>query len=574
MADKLKPHPIPTLATDPAADMWLGVEADVAKPVIDTSALDVVSQHPFMAKGAAWFERIRRAFKGDGIMPPSVMLALRTPDQVGIGDAWTFNYSLSSPALLGPGYDGPSWDPWREFLNIVDGHGAWRDEAFCRRCLGFSDDQLIPKVRPDEIWMVVGRRGGKSAIAAGMALTLAQARWPGRPGENTRILVQAARVDRAQQIFGYVIGMLSNPGMFPGMEGMLAEVAKKLSVKLTSETVIEVGSANEASARGPSLAAAICDEIALWAQVSGQYARGQAALKDQLVLGAIRPALALTGGPLIALSSPRLRRGAMWNAYQQHFGRSWEHDTGRRVMVWQASSLDMHPGNDRLKREVEQAYEDDPIEAAIEYGANFAGEPNMAIPRETVEAAVEAGVTVRPPVDGVKYWAFIDASMGGGPDSAAFGIAHAEGQHVILDVLLTSDPPFQVPVIIKHWWEIAQMYRCARVSGDQYMFAPGAKWIRFLQDAGFSLDNSPRNTSGNYYDLIIMLLADRVRLLDSARLVDELAGLESHVTSRSRHPVITHRLGAHDDSAAAAAGALCHAGLSAGAPLTVGRTSL
>ena len=565
---------------DPIADLWLkstipDAPIESSGPVSDLVGLE---QHPFWMEAKSQFKTVFDALDDSGkllpdkILPSTTMRTLCDSRHLGIGNAWTFNYSLSSRSLLGGGYEGSSWDRWREFLSVVDGNGAWKDPAFCRKCLGLKDSDPIPTTRPDEIWMVVGRRGGKTAVAAGMALTLALARWESRPGEKVRVLLQGAVTDRTKGILDYISGMLNDPVRFPGLSDQIL-IQRKDSIELVSGTVVEVQASNEQSARGMSYAAAICDEVSQWAQSSGQYARGQVALRDESVIGAIRPALALTGGPLIALSTPYLRRGEMWNTYKRHFGRPWDKTDGRRIMVWQASSLDMHPGSDSLERTVNEAYDTDKIKADIEYGAQFAAELNEAVSRTVVEGAVEAGCVRRPHNSKFRYVAFLDAAEGAaGGDSAAFAVAHVEGSMTVLDLIEFSDPPFNPAGVISRWRDLARTYDCAWVYSDQFIMSAHTGWLRLLQEVEFKFLKAPRNTSGNFYDLILLLQAGRVKLLDNFRLVNELAGLERHEISSRGYPVIQHRPGEHDDVATAAAGALNVAAIQVGASIKVGRT--
>jgi hypothetical protein len=53
----------------------------------------------------------------------------------------------------------------------------------------------------------------------------------------------------------------------------------------------------------------------------------------------VRPSLATTGGPLIAISSPYSRRGEVWEAYRRHYGP----DGDARVLVAQGASRDFNP---------------------------------------------------------------------------------------------------------------------------------------------------------------------------------------------------------------------------------------
>ena len=65
--------------------------------------------------------------------------------------------------------------------------------------------------------------------------------------------------------------------------------------------------------RGQTCVAVIADEAAFWHS-------DESSNPDVEILNAVRPSLRTTGGPLIVISSPYARRGAVWEAFQRHFG--------------------------------------------------------------------------------------------------------------------------------------------------------------------------------------------------------------------------------------------------------------
>jgi hypothetical protein len=75
---------------------------------------------------------------------------------------------------------------------------------------------------------------------------------------------------------------------------------------------------------------------------------------------------------------------------------------------------------------LDQAYEDDPIAAAAEYGAQFRSDVEAFIAREIVEQCMESGVHERPYQRGVTYTAFVDCAGGSGTDSFTLAIGHRE----------------------------------------------------------------------------------------------------------------------------------------------------
>src|SRR5262249_36529845 len=103
---------------------------------------------------------------------------------------------------------------------------------------------------------------------------------------------------------------------------------------------------------------------------------------------------------------------------------------------------------------------------------------------------------------------------------------------------------------------LLKSYRVHRVTGDRY----AGEWPRErLRMHGIEYETSDRPKSDLYRDLLPLLNSGRCELLDNARLIAQLVGLERR-TARSGRDSIDHAPGAHDDLANAAAGALVCAG--------------
>jgi hypothetical protein len=88
---------------------------------------------------------------------------------------------------------------------------------------------------------------------------------------------------------------------------------------------------------------------------------------------------------------------------------------------------------------LDRAMEADPEAASAEYGAEFRGGLAVFVARDVIEAAVTAGVTVRAPLEGARYYAFVDPS-GGSSDSMTLAIAHRQGDRIVLDLIAERKP--------------------------------------------------------------------------------------------------------------------------------------
>jgi hypothetical protein len=174
------------------------------------------------------------------------------------------------------------------------------------------------------------------------------------------------------------------------------------------------------------------------------------------------------------------------------------------------------------------------------------------ISRDLLEAAVDVGVLVRPPVEGTKYHAFTDASGGVG-DSFTLGVAHrgSDGS-IVLDLLFEKRAPFNPYEVTTEIVALLKPYHCTQVVGDSY----GAKWVsEAFVKAGVTYRKSDLDRSAVYLNALPLFTSGRARLIDSPRLISPLAALERRTFPTGRDRVDHGRAG-RDDACNAAAGSL------------------
>ena len=156
-----------------------------------------------------------------------------------------------------------------------------------------------------------------------------------------------------------------------------------------------------------------------------------------------------------------------------------------------------------------------------------------------------------PSVSDLRYFAFCDPS-GGSQDSMTLAIAHHENGRALLDLVLERRPPFSPKAVVKEFVATLKQYSISSVTGDRY----GGEWPRErFREHGISYEPSEKTKSEIYGEVLPSLNSGKVELLDNARLLSQLRGLERR-TSRSGRDTIDHSPGGHDDVANAAAGAL------------------
>ena len=181
----------------------------------------------------------------------------------------------------------------------------------------------------------------------------------------------------------------------------------------------------------------------------------------------------------------------------------------------------MHPTLD--KRIVDEAYESDPEAARAEYGAEFRDDLADFVTREAIDAVTAWGRSELPPEPGIVYSAFCDPS-GGVRDAMTLGVAHlSRGGTCVLDAALEVRPPFHPDAAIEACVALLRRYGVAKITGDKY----AGEWPRArFSEHGVEFEQSARPKSDLYGDLLPLINAGRIELLDLPRLSAQLCGLE------------------------------------------------
>ncbi|WP_376092805.1 hypothetical protein ACE7GA_24350 [Roseomonas sp. CCTCC AB2023176] len=458
----------------------------------------------------------------------------------------TIREAMDGP--FGDHFPGETWDAWRAFLSALCGLPMSEAEAtLYRHHTGRTEPPTVPF---REATLICGRRGGKSRVLGLIATFLGthvDVTPYLAPGEVATVAVIAADRRQARVIFRYVTGALA---AVPELSAMVDSTTAD-TITLTNRVVIEIATASWRVTRGYSFLAVLGDEVAFWRDDASANPADE-------ILRAVRPGLAtIPGSMLLKASSPYGKRGVLWTDFRRHFGKD-----GARVLVWRGATLEMNPGlNPAI---VAEAYEDDPVSAAAEYGAEFRDDLADFVSRDVVDACTVTGRRELPPVSGVRYVAFVDPS-GGSSDSMTLAIAHDEKGRPILDAVRESHAPFAPDAVVQDFAALLKTYRVTKVTGDRY----AGEWPRErFRVHGITYECSEKPKSDLYRDFLPLLNAQRAELLDLARLSSQLCGLERR-TSRGGRDSIDHAPGAHDDVANAVAGALLLAMPSAVSPAFV-----
>jgi hypothetical protein len=273
------------------------------------------------------------------------------------------------------------------------------------------------------------------------------------PGERPVVLCLSPTAKQSGVVLGYVVGIIeSSPTLTRLIVGKTAE-----SISLSNGIDIEVRPASFRGVRGVTTIAVVADEAAFW------YTEDSASTNpDSAILDAVRPSLATTGGMLAVISSPYGKRGAVYEAFDRHFGAKGD----KLVLVAKGASRDFNPS--LPQKIVDRAYEKDPIAASAEYGGEFRSDLERFISLEAVQACVMPGVLEIAPQRGRTFTFFCDPS-GGSSDSMTLAGAYRDYEGgAILACLRERRPPFSPAAVVAEFVQVLRQYGCTEVIGDAY----------------------------------------------------------------------------------------------------------
>lgn len=443
--------------------------------------------------------------------------------------------ALRDPALFGsaPTFrDLATWRPWLAFLATFHGLPlSAADFALFARHTGRKSPRAGGY---HEAAVVVGRQSGKTQIAALVGTyEAAAAVMAGARGVVVPLVAQDLR-GAQRSLFGYVRELIAASPLLS--REVTRETATEL--ELAGRVTIATYPSRPAAVRGVRAPCAVADELAFFVTTDGRPT-------DVEMLRALRPTLATTGGRLLILSSPYAQAGALYELHRRHHGRE-----DSDVLVWQATAPAMNPTLSadylaRMEAEDPEAYRSEVL------GEFRAGVATFLDP-DALAACVESDVRERAPAAGAIYSGFVDAASGSGKDAFTLAIAHRDGERAVLDLVRAWRPPFNPSGVIAEASDVLKSYRCSTVSGDRY--APGFVDEGFRK-SGITYRPAEQNRSELYLELLPLVNAGAVSVLDRDELLRELRGLERRRGAAGRDKV-DHRPGSHDDLANAAAGAL------------------
>ena len=431
--------------------------------------------------------------------------------------------------------DPETWQTWIVCLKAIFGLPMTKKELKTFR--KFTGRKKRPDQQFKEIFLAIGRRGGKSFISALIAVFLAVFKdWRSQlsRGEIGYIVLIASDRKQASVLMNYIKAFLK----LPVFKGMIKNETRE-EIECTNGITIAVMTCSYRSIRGFSIVASICDEISFW--------RDFGANPDHEILNAIRPAMAnISGSMLICISTTYARSGILWEQFQR-FGRE-----DPDVLMWCAGTQDMNP--EFKKSVIKRALKEDFASARSEYFSDFRADLETFLSVESIDACVIPN-RLELPKEKTRfdYIAFCDPSSGR-HDAMSLSICHREKNDVIIqDLIRWKNPPFDPQNVVKEFAEILESYACGKVIGDRY--AVGFVVAEF-QKRRITYQPSELSKSEIYLEFLPLIMTKRVELCDTKEQTIEFRSLERR-TGANRDSV-DHPKFASDDIANACAGAVVH----------------
>jgi hypothetical protein len=447
--------------------------------------------------------------------------------------------AIDEPGLFRPLFpDIKSWFGWRVFLKSVFAL-PMKDAEFdmYKTHTGRTEP---PMKRAEEVFAIIGRRGGKSFIVSLIAcyMVLFENFWLDGLAIGERAVFPIIATDRVQAkiIFNYIQGILNSNPLFK--QKIIKE--STFEIELKNYVSIEIKTASFRGIRGAKYIGGALDELAFWRDVK-TYANPA----SEIIKG-IRPAI-VEGGILFGISSAFNRIGVLYDEFSEHYGKD-KNDT----LIWKADTLSMNPTYS--KKRIDKALRKDVSHARAEYFSIWREDLSSLLSAHAIDNAIILGRQELPPTDRIRCYAFIDPS-GGRHDSFTLAIGHySQNGKIVIDLLRERKPPFKPSEVVSEFKTLTEYYGSHEVVSDKY----GAEWVKeVFSKEGISLVYSDLTASELYINMLPEFSDNRIELPENNNLRAQLMGLMRKTVPGGKDKVIADpALSGHSDLANAVAGVI------------------
>jgi hypothetical protein len=463
----------------------------------------------------------------------------------------TLSQSLLEPSLFGSVFAAPSFWTWRTLAKLIDGLPLTepREIELFQRCTGRTQlPNRHDRRQLRRFIILAGRRAGKdrflSAVAVWRTALVCDWRRHLSPGESAVVILLGRDKKQAAILSSYCRGLLRVPALAAQVSRQTKEVTE-----FRNGAVLEITNNDASLVRGRSAVAILGSECCHWKHDE------HSSSNDEEVVASAEPSMAMCpdGGQLCLGSSVHRQRGYMYRKFRELHGNDDADD-----ICWFAPSKIMNP---RLPQSVvDAALTEDPHRGSAEFDNVWREDLSDFVPLDAVEGCTDFRVWERAPQPGLQYLAYCDAATGTGSDSFTLAIAHRQPDStgtVVVDLIRERTPRFVPADVIREYSQLLKLFGIFEVRGDAF---GGGLVSDEWQRNGITFKPSDFTTSETYLRALPILLAQRCRLLDNARLRQQLTALERSVSGSRETVSHPHVASAHDDVATAVCGALVAAG--------------
>jgi hypothetical protein len=444
---------------------------------------------------------------------------------------------LTDKRLLGRTLGDPaSWVTWFAVLKAAFALPLSAEEKEIFDAI--AGGRPLPKKRVRELWVIAGRRSGKSRIAA--ALAVYYALFEKHPklvaGERGLVLVLAASREQARTVFEYTLAFLNESAVLKKE----INTTTASEIRLKNGITIAIHSNSFRTVRGRTLLVCIADELSFWRDESS-------ATPDKEVYSAVLPSLITTNGMWVGISSPYRKAGLMYAKHKQFYNADSD-DT----LVVQGSTLTFNRTLDENAVAAQQ--EADPEAGKSEWEAQFRSDLVGFLDDAIIDIAVDHARPLElPPQSGKFYRAFVDVAGGTvGGDAYCIGVAHREDGRFVVDLVRGRAGPFEPQEVTEQYAALCKEYRIGSVTGDAY----AAQWVKNAwQKCGMHYITSEIPASQIYLESLPLWTRGLAVIPNHPTLLRELRMLERTPT-RMGKDLVTHPRNCHDDHANVCCGVL------------------
>jgi len=436
--------------------------------------------------------------------------------------------AIKDPKIFGSLFkDLRTWTAWIVCLKAIFAIPMNKDELKIYK--KYTGRKKPPRIPFKEAFLIIGRRGGKSFIAALIIVFLAVfIKWD-LGLEMGYIMCIASDRKQASIVFNYVRKILQ----LPAFRNLVVNETKE-EIELSNGIVLAVHTCSYRSLRGYQICALVCDEISFWRHEGSNPA-------SEVLTAARAPLKGIKGGLMLIITSAYSRSGPPWEIFRDGFGIE-----DPEVLAWRSSTADMNPTYP--KHEIEKALKDDYHAARAEFFSEFRSDLQSYLSNEEVESVVVHGRYELPPVAGVHYHAFCDPS-GGKRDDMTLSVCHLEGSKVVQDSIKICNAPFNPSSCVASFAHVLKSYGLYQIHGDRYS---GSWCSSEFEKHRILYEPSQLNKSQLFLEFLTMVMRKAVEILDNRTQINQLKQLERK--TGSVQDSVGHAPGLMDDAANALAG--------------------